>query len=109
MPWLTNCELGLFNVQSLRHDAQETAHAMDANPDSEIDWLHGQLLELRNSTAELLTSAAIQANDHPSAQTNHDYQVLRAQLRRANRSLWRFEHSVPSSTSQPSFTLPPSP
>ncbi len=108
MPWLTNCELGLFNVQSLRHYAQETTHAMDANPDSEIDWLHGQLLELRNSTAELLISAAIEANDHPSAQADHDYQIVRAQLQRTSHSVWRFERSISHYTPQPTLTHPPS-
>lgn len=109
MPQLTDCELGLHIGPLLRHHAQDTAHAMDARPDPETDWLHRQLLELRDSTAELLVSAAIQANDHPSAQTRHDYRIVRRQLRRTNQSVWRFEHSVSGRTPQQTLTRPPSP
>ena len=109
MPWLTNCEPGLPKVHLLGHYAQDTAHAMDAHPDSETDWLHRQLLELRDSTAELLVSAAIQADNHPSAQTRHDYRIVRRQLRRTNQSVWRFEHSVSGRTPQQTLTRPPSP
>ena len=109
MPWLTDCEPGLPKVHLLGHYAQDTAHAMDAHPDSETDWLHRQLLELRDSTAELLGSAAIQADNHPSAQTRHDYRIVRRQLRRTNQSVWRFEHSVSGRTPQQTLTRPPSP
>jgi hypothetical protein len=109
MPWLTNCELGLSIAHLLGHYAQETAHAMDAHPDSETDWLHRQLLELRDSTAELLVSAAIQADNYPSTQAQHDYQILRKQLRRTNRSVWDFEHSISRGTPQQKLTRTQSP
>ena len=81
---------------------------MDAHPDSETDWRHRQLLELRDSTAELLVSAAIQADNHPSAQTWHDYQIVRRQLQRTNQSVWDFEHSISGRTPQQTLTCPSS-